>query len=160
MITDTTIRINDEENPTKLRKITIYKREVYEDVELFTYKHVEGSQIEGAERRNAVSADTTEALDGRIIVRLVGFRDAQLRKLMPFAMAKKSDFGADDVMTLEDDRFHYWLKLPEDFDAQLASRWSGAAAESLSIHLRPQPKSGWPAVELRFAAASACSPSG
>lgn len=48
----------------------------------------------------------------------------------------------------------FW-QLPEDFDAQLASRWSGAAAESLSIHLRPQPKSGWPAVELRFAAASA-----
>ncbi|MBR4519629.1 MAG: ABC transporter permease subunit [Victivallales bacterium] len=47
-----------------------------------------------------------------------------------------------------------WV-LPEDFDAQLASRWKGEAAESLSIHLRPQPKSGWPAVELRFASASA-----
>ena len=47
-----------------------------------------------------------------------------------------------------------WV-LPDDFDAQLASRWNGAAAESLSIHLKPQPKSGWPAVELRFAAASA-----
>ena len=47
-----------------------------------------------------------------------------------------------------------WV-LPEDFDAQLASRWAGEATESLSIHLRPKPKSGWPAVELRFAGASA-----
>ena len=119
MITDTTIRINDEENPTKLRKIVVYKREVYDDVELLTFKRVEGSDIQGAEKRNAVAADTTESLDGRIVVRLVAFRDAQLRKIMPFAMAKRSDFKADDVMTLEDDRFHYWLKLPEDFDDNL-----------------------------------------
>ena len=119
MITDTTIRINDEEVQTKLRKVTVYKREVYEDIEMFTYKHVEGSQIEGAERRNATSADTTEALDGRIVVRLVSFRDAQLRKLMPFAMAKRKDLGADDVNDLDDDRYHYWLKLPEDWDDNL-----------------------------------------
>jgi len=119
MIIDTTIRINDEETPTKLRKITVYKRDVYDDIELLTYKHVEGSDIQGAEKRNAVSADTTEGLDGRIIIRLVAFRDAQLRKLMPFAMAKRTDLGADDVMTLDDDRFHYWLKLPEDFDDNL-----------------------------------------
>ena len=48
----------------------------------------------------------------------------------------------------------YWM-LPDDFDAQLSSRWSGLASESLSLHLRPRPGSGWPAVELRLAAASA-----
>lgn len=119
MITDTTIRLNDEETPKKLRKVKVYKREVYEDVELFTYKHVEGADIQGAEKRNATSADTTEALDGRIVVRLVAFRDAQLRKLMPFALAKKVDIVADDVNTLNEDYFNYWLKLPEDFDDNL-----------------------------------------
>ena len=47
-----------------------------------------------------------------------------------------------------------WI-LPENFDAQLASRWKGEAADSLSIHLRPQPNSGWPAVEMRLAETSA-----
>lgn len=116
---DTTIRINTEETPMKLRCITIYKREVYEDIELYTYKHVESSQIEGAERRNAVAADTTEGMDGKIVVRNVSFRDAQLRKLIPFALARKEDLGANDITDLEDDRFKYWLKLPEDFDDNL-----------------------------------------
>ena len=120
MTTDTTVTINNaDETPKKLRKITVYKREVFEDIEMFTYKHVESSDMQGAEKRNAVSADTTEGLDGKIIIRLVEFRDAQLRKLIPFALAKKTDFGADDVMTLQDDRYHYWLKLPEEFDDNL-----------------------------------------
>ena len=120
MITDTTLRYdNSDETPKKIRKITVYKREVFEDIELLTYKHVESSDMQGAGKRNAVSADTTEGLDGKIIIRLVEFRDAKLRKLIPFALAKKCDLGADDVMTLEDDRYHYWLKLPEDYDDNL-----------------------------------------
>ncbi|MBO4620289.1 MAG: ABC transporter permease subunit [Victivallales bacterium] len=74
------------------------------------------------------------------------------------AIQESSGFGLLAPETAEEESpanlSDCWV-LPEDFDAQLASRWSGASAESLSIHLRPQPKSGWPAVELRFAAASA-----
>ena len=45
-------------------------------------------------------------------------------------------------------------RVPPDFAELLAPRWAGEAAESLSVHLKPRPGSGYPAVELRLAASS------
>lgn len=116
---DTIIRYNTEQTPMKLRKVTVFKREVYDDLELYTYKHVEASDIQDPKKANAVSADTSESLDGRILTRHVKFREAKLRKLVPFAMAKKTDLHADDVPELDDDKLVFWLKLPEDWDDNL-----------------------------------------
>ncbi|MBP5300123.1 MAG: hypothetical protein J6Y80_01840, partial [Victivallales bacterium] len=65
-------------------------------------------------------------------------------------LAPEAPDGTENPVKLED----CWV-LPSDFDQRLASRWAGKPSESLTIHLRPQPGSGWPAVELRLAAASA-----
>ena len=98
----------------KPRLVTILKQEVYKDVELHTYKHTEGVLMESKQQVNAVSADTTENLDGAIIARFVKFRDAQLRRLLTSVLADEEHPQADDVLDL-DEVFAYRLNLSEGF---------------------------------------------
>lgn len=111
-------RIEESRTSTKSRAITIIKQEVYKDVELHTYKHTEGAQMQSAKQENAVSADTTENLDGAVVARLVKYRDAQLRRLLAAYLAQREHRGADDVLDL-DDTFNYCLDLSEDFKDEL-----------------------------------------
>ena len=102
----------------KRRKIVIIKQEVYKDVELFSYKHMEAADAP-KKQENAVSADTTENLDGAVIARYVEFRNAQLRKLISHALVDMEGLGADDVLGL-DEVFSYNLSLSTEFkDAML-----------------------------------------
>ncbi len=103
----------------KPRLITIIKQEVYKDVELHTYKHTEAVPMEGKQQVNAVSADTTENLDGAIIARFVKFRDAQLRRKLTSVIADDEEHpGADDVLDLNE-VFAYKLSLSEEFKDSL-----------------------------------------
>ena len=105
----------------KPRLVTILKQEVYKDVELHTYKHTEGVPMESKQQVNAVSADTTENLDGAIIARFVKFRDAQLRRLLTSVLAQEEHPSADDVLDL-DEVFAYHLSMSESFnDSNLRS---------------------------------------
>lgn len=109
-------------NPTeekKRRKIVIIKQEVYKDVELHTFKRVEAAADMTAKQENAISADTTENMDGAVIARYVEYRNAQLRRKMSSILLDMESLGADDVLSL-DEVFAYNLSLSTDFkDAML-----------------------------------------
>lgn len=106
--------VTDPASEKKRRKIVIIKQEVYKDVELFSYKHTEAAVDSPAKRTNAISADTTENLDGAVIARYVEFRNAQLRRIMGHALIGMDGLGADDVIGL-DEIFAYNLELPSGF---------------------------------------------
>lgn len=102
---------------TKRRRVDIFKNEVYKDIDLYTHKHVDASQTITENRaRNAVSSDTHEDVDSAVIARLVEFRDAQLRRRIRFALAPWEQEFAADPLTLEDNRYHYYLSVPVEFD--------------------------------------------
>lgn len=100
----------------KTRLVEIYKNNVYKDVDLHTYKHVEGSEAQNKQVRNAVSSDVTEDMDGAVIARLVEFRDAQLRRRIQQFLEPNETEYADDEITLEDNKYRYYLRVPESFN--------------------------------------------
>lgn len=100
----------------KARLVEIYKNNVYKDIDLHTYKHVDGSDAQNKQVRNAVASDVTEDMDGAVIARLVEFRDAQLRRLLQGFLDPTEVEYADDEITLEDNRYRYNLLLPESFN--------------------------------------------
>ena len=111
--------INDAEERKKIRKVEIYKNEVYKDVDLITYKHVEGNAVQDPESRNAIAADNSEEMDGAVIARYVEFRDARLRRLVSFALVDRPQEYSDDDLTLDDRKYRYWFSLPESFNDNL-----------------------------------------
>lgn len=112
-------RIHKAEAPKKTRTIPIYKNEVYKDIDLYTHKYVDGSDIGDLRIRNAVSSDSTEAVDGTLISRYVEFRDAQLRSRMRTALVEIEADGADNDLPVEEGAYVYALSLPEEFDDNL-----------------------------------------
>lgn len=108
--------INDPPAPVKKeRLVEIFKNNVFKDIELYTFKHVDGSGVQDNKVNNAVSADNSEDVDGAIIARNVEFRDAQLRRKLRFALAPKEQESATDEITLVDGKYTYHLLLPELF---------------------------------------------
>ena len=117
MITGPILIVDDRPAQTKKeRLVEIYKNNVYRDIELYTYKHVEGSGIQDVKVGNAVSADNAENMDGMILARNVEFRDAQLRRKIRFAISKEDKEYANDEITQEDHKYRYPLLLPEAFN--------------------------------------------
>lgn len=112
-------KIHKAETPKKLRTIPIYKNGVYEDIDLYTHKYVDGSDIEDLRIRNAVSSDSSETVDGTLISRYVEFRDAQLRSRMRTALVETEAEGADNDLMVEEGAYIYNLSLPEAFDDNL-----------------------------------------
>lgn len=102
--------------PTKERTVTVYKNEVYKDIDLYTHKHVDASESQNQQARNAVSSDSSEDVDSAVIARYVAFRDAYLRSKIQFALSDKVQVHAADPITLEDNRFIYDLALPMAFN--------------------------------------------
>lgn len=108
--------INDPPAPVKKeRLVEIYKNNVFKDIELYTYKHVDGSGVQDVKVGNAVAADNSEDMDGAIIARNVEFRDAELRRKIRFALAEENTLAANDEITLESGVYRYRLFLPEEF---------------------------------------------
>ena len=104
---------------TKRRTVTIVKARVYKDVELFSHKHVDGSQMTDVRQRNAVEADTAEPIDGRVVKEYVEYRDAMLRDRFQYALAQEEVESADNSLD-EDDNFVYNFDVSVDFkDAAL-----------------------------------------
>lgn len=110
-----------EERPqvTKERTIEIYKNEVFKDIELYTYKHIEASALQDVKARNAVQADNSENMDGAVLARYVEFRDAQLRNKLQFALNETTVEYADDDITMQDNKYRYNLVLPESFNDKM-----------------------------------------
>lgn len=107
------------DTPKKDRVVTIYKNEVYRDIDLYTHKHVDASGNQDLQVRNAVSADSTEDVDGAVIARNVSFWEAKMRRKLLHSLAEKSDYTADDILTLNDEAYVYNFRLKEDFDDNL-----------------------------------------
>lgn len=107
--------------PKKEKTITIYKQNVYKEVDAKSYKYAEARPDMAPQQGNAVATDTTERLDSHVIARNVEFRDAELRRLLSFAL--KDDAGVDatnDNLILEE-TFVYNLEVyPEFKDALVA----------------------------------------
>ena len=102
--------------PKKLRKVEVFKNEVYKDIDLYTHKHVDAREDMGIRSGNAVSSDVTEKVDGAVISRYVEFRDAQLRAKVQFALVDRVQEHATDEISLDDNMYRYWFELPEEFD--------------------------------------------
>ena len=101
-------------NPLKQWVITIHKSLVYEDIDRFTYKHVEGSGSADPKQRNAVSADTSEHLDGSVIERYTEYRHAKLCKLIQSALESEESTTADDIAPSEEPSFIYTLNIQKE----------------------------------------------
>lgn len=104
------------ESAKKIRKVEIYKNEVYKDIDLYTHKHVDAHEDMGLRSANAVSSDNSENVDGAVIARYVEFRDAQLRVKLQFALCDHWQDYADDDITLDDRKYRYWFELPQGFN--------------------------------------------
>jgi len=94
--------------------ITIHKSLVYEDIDRFTYKHVEGSGSPDPKQRNAVSSDTSEHLDGAVIERYTEFRHARLCKLLQHSLESEESTTADDKAPSQQPSFIYTLNIPKE----------------------------------------------
>lgn len=105
----------EQERPTKKRRVTIIKEEVYRDIDLVTYKFAEGRGALSSAEGNAVSSDSTERLDGALLARYVSDRDTMLRTFIQYALAEEIQYEADNIQGLED-RFVYLLKVSESFN--------------------------------------------
>lgn len=103
----------------KVRRVDVYKQAVYDDVDNYTFKWMEANQLGSAKQENAVSSDTTEKLDGKIISRNVAFREAKLRRLISFALLDEPDMYASDVIPVMDDFYLFMLKLDPEFNDNL-----------------------------------------
>lgn len=109
------ITVNPNDQPKKIRRVEIYKNEVYKDVELHSYKHVEASGQPDVQIRNAVSADHSEEMDGAVITRYVEFRNARLRNKLQSVLVEEDREYADDELPQEDNMFRYVFSVPESF---------------------------------------------
>lgn len=103
------------EQEKKSRTVTIYKNKVYKDIDLYTHKHVDASDSQNVQARNAVSSDTAESVDGAVISQYVEFRDARLRDLLQFALKDDMVAAADNSITLEEETYLYEFEVKDSF---------------------------------------------
>lgn len=111
------VRLAEEiDSATKARNVTIYKNEVYKQIDLHTHKHVDAHEEMGLRTANAVSSDTTEDVDGAVVADLVAFRDAELRRTFQFALADTAVESATDEIPLADRTIHYNFVVSDAFN--------------------------------------------
>ena len=102
----------------KARKIKLFKEPMLQEIDAHTSKYVEAAEL-NIKQGNAISSDSEENLDGSIMSRLMGYRDAKLRKSLNPFLGEKTVSEADNL-TSNEPAYTYELKLPPDFnDARL-----------------------------------------
>lgn len=107
------------ETTYKTRKITIHKPKVYADIDVATFKYMDAGEGASPRRENAIASDSLESLDRSIVVSLVDYRDAMLRRSLQTCLADEDVESADDIQDNEEYYF-YMFRLPEGFrDSQL-----------------------------------------
>lgn len=99
----------------KVRKVTIHKPDVYNDIDTITFKFMDAQGMPTPRQENAVSSDINESVDRKAIVASVDFYDACLRKrLQSFLWNEDEITEADDITDL-DSYFYYKFSLPESY---------------------------------------------
>lgn len=107
--------------PKKEKTITIYKQNVYNEVDAKSYKYAESRPDMSPQQGNAVASDSSERLDGHVITRNVELRDAMLREKIDFALKDDAVVTeSNDKLTLEDSFVYNLMLYPEFKDALVA----------------------------------------
>ena len=102
----------------KKAKITLYRKELYLDIDSKTYKFTDASLVEHPERtQNAVMSNVEEDLDELLIMRYCDLWDARMRRKLKFCIKDE-----DEVLTYNDapdnsDRYEYDLTLDDSITA-------------------------------------------
>ena len=104
--------------------ITIYKKAVLADIDALTFKRVDGVLAgESDQVKNALSSDSTEHLDERLLLGHIETRDANVRKRLRFCLIVDTDasLSVTNLMDVEEETFVYNLLVPAGFDKQRLS---------------------------------------
>lgn len=98
-------------------RIILHKDQLLYDIEALAYKYSEAAGLE-PKSKNIVAADHNEAMDGRIISRMIDIRDARLRTMLQFCLTKTE---LEVVCDNPDERteLFYKLSLPDGFDGDI-----------------------------------------
>lgn len=95
--------------------ITLYKKEIFYDMDANSYKRVDASMPEqNPKSRNAIQSDISESLDASIMDRICDNRDAHLRMRLMWCLKGNSIDKADNIPG-NDASYEYILEVPEDF---------------------------------------------
>lgn len=98
----------------KTRTITIYKNEVHYDCEADAFKLMDVMSAD-VKTKNAIAADSSDMLDGRMLSRLTDLRDAMVRKRLAFCLATESHLESNDLPS-SDSQYIYTLELADEFN--------------------------------------------
>jgi len=97
----------------KTRKISLYKDEIYHDIDALTFKRGDVIFDSATDRmRAAVESDAGDKLDGSILLRLTTKRDADLRKILAFCLVCEEQEAFSNRPD-GDDAFRYVLNLDD-----------------------------------------------
>lgn len=102
------------DNPRKTRLVTIYKDEVFKEVDGITYKYI-NSQPRDMKRDDTVASDIADALDGTLLSRDIAFRDAQVRRKIQHSLLPEHLHESNDIPE-ERPSFKYYLWVPIEFN--------------------------------------------
>lgn len=102
----------------KRASITLYRKELYTDIDSKTFKFTDASLVEQPERtQNAVMSDVQEELDELLVMRYCDLWDARMRRRLKFCI---KDTGETLVYTDapdSSDRYTYDLELDDSLTA-------------------------------------------
>lgn len=98
----------------KRANITLYKKELYTDIDSKTYKRTDASYVGQPERtQNAVASDVNEPLDELLLMRYCDLWDARMRRRLKFCIVDEGDVLTYTDVPEESDRYEYKLQLDD-----------------------------------------------
>lgn len=102
----------------KERTITITLSEIYKDIDSWTYKYAEVSDVPRPSVKNHMQSDKDEALDGRLLARSVQYRDAKLRNVIGRYLKGETVLSVTNAMPTAE-TIVYNLTLDDEFEDSL-----------------------------------------
>ena len=98
----------------KRASITLYKQELYTDIDSKTFKRTDASLVGQPERtQNAVASDVNEQLDELLLMRYCDLWDARMRRRLKFCIVDEGDVLTYTDAPDESDRYTYELQLDD-----------------------------------------------
>ena len=98
----------------KQASITLYKKELYTDIDAKTFKRTDASLVQHPERtQNAVASDTKEELDELLLMRYCDLWDARLRRRLKFCIVDDGNVLTYTDAPEDNDRYTYNLQLDD-----------------------------------------------
>lgn len=102
----------------KSASITLYKKELYTDIDSKTFKRTDATLVGQPERtQNAVASDVNEELDELLLMRYCDLWDARMRRKLKFCIVDDSETLTYTDAPDESDRYTYSLSLDDTITA-------------------------------------------